>query len=650
MKKTESVWPLIEPHLTKVERPSRYINHEYNAYSGSPRQTNDHSCHTDNHLSHTRDSLCHSRAGGNPSEHSRYRAAFLYPDTYEIGQSNAAIAILYQLVNTHEGCSAERVFLPWLDMIDVMRKHDIPLFALESATPVAGFDMFGITLPHTLAATNILEAIDLAGIPIKSCDRTLEHPLVVGGGPEAFNPEPLSSFFDAFMIGEGEEVLLEFVDTHRRCLDQRMSKAELLLELSKIEGVYIPSLYKLDHNALRPKDESIPTRINKRVIKDFDKLPPVTDPIVPFAEVAHDRLTIELLRGCTRGCRFCQAGMIYRPVRERSADMIIDSVARGLACTGFDEVSLVSLSSTDHSQIEQILKRLHRMLSGTGVGISLPSQRLDAFGIDMARLVAGEKKTGLTFAPEAGTQRLRDIINKNVTEKNLIDAVEQAYAAGWRRCKLYFMIGLPGETDEDIIGIAELANRAYAAAKDSVPDGQRGNVRMTVSVAVFVPKSHTPFQWGGQIAREEIDRRITVLRNAKMHKGIDLSWHDPATSRIEAAISRAGREASTLIEEVWRQGAKFDAWSERFNELLWENAADAVGLDISAMAERNYSIEEPLPWDHISCGVSKKFLAKEYDRSLAIETSTDCSFDRCIACGVCTDLDVDIKLGGESRA
>jgi radical SAM superfamily enzyme YgiQ (UPF0313 family) len=342
--------------------------------------------------------------------------------------------------------------------------------------------------------------------------------------------------------------------------------------------------------------------------------------------------------------------MTYRPVRERRADSIVDAVARGLANTGYDEVSLTSLSTTDHSQIEQVLRRLNRMLSGTGIGVSLPSQRLDAFGVAMARLVAGEKKGGLTFAPEAGTQRLRDIINKNVTEDDLLQAVEQAYSAGWYRCKLYFMIGLPGETDDDIRGIAALTNRAYAVAKDTVDQDRRGNVRMSISVAIFVPKPHTPFQWGGQISRDEAERRIALLRSSGLHKGVRMHWHDPATSRIEAALSRSGREASALVEQAWLQGACFDAWSERFDEARWEAAAAACELDISELAARDFALDETLPWSHIDSGVSKDFLACELERAHEGVTSADCSFETCVACGVCPDLGVEIRLDGERHA
>ncbi|HBT94986.1 MAG TPA: TIGR03960 family B12-binding radical SAM protein, partial [Coriobacteriia bacterium] len=571
-----------------------------------------------------------------------------------VGMSHLGSRILYDILNNRADAYCERAYMPWGDMREAMERENVPLFSLETKTPLSEFGIVGFSLTQEMCYTSVLAMLALSNIELWSEKRD-SGPFILAGGPCTSNLEPVAPFFDLAVLGDGEDVIGEIADAFIEWKQSGEERAAFLRRACRIPGVYAPGFYRpvysVDGAFLGMEAEPFaPEKIRKRAIASLENAPFPEKPLVPGLSIVHDRAVLELFRGCTRGCRFCQAGMIYRPVRERSADTIVDTVARGLACTGFDEVSLVSLSSTDHSQIEPILKRLNHMLSGTGVGISLPSQRLDAFGVDMALLVAGEKKTGLTFAPEAGTQRLRDIINKNVTEENLIDAVEQAYAAGWRRCKLYFMIGLPGETDEDVIGIAKLANRAYNAAKDSVPDAQRGNVRMTASVAVFVPKPHTPFQWSGQINRNEVQRRIDLLRSSGLHKGVDLSWHDPATSRLEAALSRTGREGAPLIEAAWRAGALFDAWSERFDESLWEQAAAEVGLDIASMAERDYALDDPLPWDHIGSGITKRFLAKEYAMSQTGESTGDCSFDKCLACGVCTDLDVGIALSGESRA
>jgi radical SAM superfamily enzyme YgiQ (UPF0313 family) len=598
----ETLWPLVEPLLLRVEKPSRYIDHEYNACRGNDQAS--------------------------------YHAIYLYPDAYEIGQSNQAIGILYAISNGIEGVCAERAYLPWVDMIALMREQNIPLFSMESCRPVRSCDLFGITMPHELAATNILEALDLAGIPLHASERGEGDPIVLGGGPCAFNPEPFAPFFDAILIGEGEEAIVELIELHKRLKAAGTPRARIVEALSAIPGVYVPALG-------REKE------ITKRVVNDFDAIPAITQQLVPYTEVAHDRLTVEILRGCTRGCRFCQAGMIYRPVRERSANNVVNAVIEGLGCTGYDEVSLTSLSTTDHSQIGQILRRLNLALAGSGVGVSIPSQRMDAFGVEMARLVAGEKKSGLTFAPEAGSQRLRDVINKNVSEENILSATAQAFEAGWRRCKLYFMIGLPTETDEDIVAIATLANRIYATAKDAVPQEQRGNVRLSISVALFVPKAATPFQWCGQITREEATRRVRLLRDSRMHKGIDLHWHDPATSMLEAVLARGGRDIAPLIEAAWQEGARFDAWTEQFQLDNWLRAADTCGIDLQQYASRDLALDAPLPWDHICSGVEQEYFAYEYEQAHSAATTGDCSFGPCTSCGVCTTLGTEVRLGGE---
>lgn len=620
MRASDSLWSRVEPLIARSERPSRYIDHEY---------------------------------GVSLDSDAPYRVVLVYPDTYELGQANQGLAILYHILNELEGVAAQRSYVPWQDLAHELRAQSIPLFSLEGCEPLGSFDLVGITLPHELACTNVLEVLDLAHIPLHSEERTLNHPLVIGGGPCAYNPEPVAPFFDAIVIGEGEDVICEVVDVHRRLRDAGTSRAAVLRALADIEGVYVPSLYapKSDcFETMVPVTSGVPPIVLKRVVQDFDATAIALEPIMPFTEVVHDRFAVEILRGCTRGCRFCQAGMIYRPVRERSADSIVSATTTGLACTGYDEASLTSLSTTDHSQIEEILRRLNRALDDTGISISIPSQRLDAFGVDMAHLVAGGgKKGGLTFAPEAGTQRMRDIINKNVTEEDLLYAVAYAYKAGWRRCKLYFMIGLPEETDEDVIGIAHLATKAYNVAKDAVPDSQRGNVRMGISVAVFVPKSHTPFQWDGQIPPSEVDRRIELLRTSHLHRGIDFSYHDASTSYVEAALSRGSRAMAPVIERAWRNGSVFDAWTEHFSLDRWMEAARSVAFDITTAATRTVGPDEPLPWDHISCGVSKAFLLAERKRASQGVTTPDCSFTTCSACGVCPTLDVGVVLGGDSR-
>ncbi len=604
--------------LTTCERPSRYLDHEYNA-------------------------ICKDETEYN------FHVAMIYPDVYEIGQPNQAVAILYDIMNGMDNVFCERAYLPWVDMIQGMRAEGLPLVSLETFTPLASFDLLGITLPHEMAYTNVLEILDLSAIPLRAQARGEDDPLVIGGGPCVYNPEQISPFFDALVIGEGEEVMVEIVELLQHLNAQGVSRHDTLLSLAAIDGVYVPSLYDVVQGRAVPHHPDIPAIIHKRVLKDFDATPINIEPIVPYEELVHDRFNVEVLRGCCRGCRFCQAGMTYRPVRERSADAIVSAAIQGLRCTGYDEVSLTSLSTTDHSQIESILRRLNHAFEDQGISISVPSQRLDRFGVEMARLVAGSKKGGLTLAPEAGTQRLRDRINKNVTEDELMDAITHAFEAGWRHAKLYFMIGLPGETDEDIIGIAKLANAAYAKAKACVPETERGNVRLGISCAVFVPKPATPFQWCGQISREEVKRRITLLLASHVHRAIDVRWHDSETSLIEAAMSRGGREMADVIEEAWRRGALFDAWTEHFDFARWLAASATVGVDLEATAQRQLQLDEPLPWDHISCGVHKEYLIREYERAEREKTTPDCSFAACTGCGICADLNVNTVLAGEKR-
>jgi radical SAM family uncharacterized protein len=613
------LWERVEPLLAHIERPARYIDSEF---------------------------------GARRKPDAAYRAALLYPDTYELGMANQAIAILYDLLNSMEDVAAERVFVPARDMGAAMRGAGVPLFTLETVTPVRDFDLFGITLPYELTCTNVLEALDLAGIPLRASDRGDTDPIVAGGGPCAFDPEPLADFFDVFLVGEGEEAIGELVAAHRAAKAHGSDRAATLERLGGVPGVYVPSLYEpaTATAAAQPlPGVSAPATVVKRVVPDLGAFRAPACPVVPFMDVVHDRANIEVLRGCTRGCRFCQAGMVYRPVRERTADAIVRDALAQLSCTGQEELSLTSLSTTDHSAIEEVLRRLSNALAGRAVTIGLPSLRVDHFGVAMARLVGEGARGGLTFAPEAGTQRLRDVINKNVTEDDLLTTVRTAFDAGWRRLKLYFMIGLPTETDEDVRGIGRLVNKVLAVARDSTPPAQRGGMRIAVSVSTFVPKAHTPFQWEGQLTLEEVKDRQQVLRESMPRKGIELHWHDPEVSFVEGALARGGRELAPVIEHVWRSGGGFDAWTETFSLARWKDAFEACGVDAVALASSPRDVTSPQPWDHISAGVSRAYLLKERSRAFDGVVTPDCSFDDCTACGVCTSLGVDIVLAGDHR-
>ena len=618
---TDSLWGQVERLLPGVERPARYIDAEWGAI---------------------RKPECD------------YRAVLLYPDTYEVGMANQALTILYERLNSIDGVAAERAFVPWVDMADAMRAAGVPLWGLESFEPVRTADMFGITLPYELTHSNILEALDLAGIPLRATERTNEHPLVIGGGPATFNPEPIAPFFDALLIGEGEEAVTEIVAAHRQARDAGSTREGILRALAQVLGVYVPSLYETSQGAggrivVTEAGEGVSATVEKRVVPDIGTYPTPECPVVPFMDVVHDRATTEVLRGCTRGCRFCQAGMIYRPVRERTADDVVRDALASLRCTGHNEISLSSLSTTDHSQIEEILRRLANRLDGTATTVSLPSLRADALSVDMARIVARGRSRGLTLAPEAGSQRLRDVINKNVTEEDLISTVEHASDAGWHRVKLYFMIGLPTETDDDIREIGSLVGKVVAAMRERVSPDRRGSVRVSVSVATLVPKSHTPFQWEPQLPLAEVERKQVVLRESMPRKGVELSWHDSDVSFLEGLFARGGRELADVIENAWHSGARFDAWGERFDLGRWRDAFAAAGIDPDERAAQCLQPGEQLPWSHISCGVSEKYLLDERDKATAAETTPDCSFEACTGCDACQDLDVDIVLGGECR-
>lgn len=612
----------LEPLLEQVEKPSRYLNHEWGA--------------------------CHKPDAA-------YHVCLIYPDVYEVGLPNQGIAILYAALNKVEGIACERSYVPWVDMADAMRTHKVPLLSLEGAAPVSSFDIVGIHIPHEMACTNYLEALDLAGIPLLAADRDEDDPIVIGGGPSVYNPEPFCEFFDALLIGEGEEHIVEVCEEHRRLRDAGATRAQILEALSRIPGTYVPSYYKVSfdesctvHGYTTPKTgRDVPAVVNKRVVEHFGDTDPLTQTIVPFAQLVHDRLSIEVLRGCARGCRFCQAGITYRPVRERTPDQVVSAVMRGLERTGYDEVSLTSLSTTDHSCCGSILTRLNRRLEDTGISVSIPSQRLDSFGVDMALEVAGEKKGGLTFAPEAGSQRLRDVINKNVTEDDLDRAARAAFAAGWRRMKLYFMMGLPTETDEDIVAIARLADHVVALGQEIVPKSQRGSVSVSISVSVFIPKAHTPFQWCGQLPDDEVRRRQQLLIHSVTSRQVRVHYHDASTSLIEAVLSRGGRDLMPVILGAWQRGARFDAWTEQFDLKRWEDAAEEAGIDLRAVAQETFDVDDHLPWEHVSPGVTPGFLKREWRRALEGVTTSDCTRTSCTGCGICPTLGVENELVGE---
>lgn len=612
------LWDRVDALLASVERPSRYIDGEWGAASRPD---------------------------------AAYRVALMYPDTYEVGMANQALQVLSARLLTSDGIGVERVFLPWTDMAAAMRAEDVPLFTLESCMPVSECDLFGITLPYELSCTNVLEALDLAGIPLRAADRDGSHPLVVGGGPCSHNPEPYAPFFDAILVGDGEEAVLEIADAHVRARERGATRAETLRELAGIEGVYVPALYSPDASGAMVASGGAPARVRRRVVRDLDDYPVPTCPVVPYADVVHDRVTVEVLRGCSRGCRFCQAGMVCRPVRERSADTIVRDAIAALKCTGYEEVSLTSLSTADHSQLEDVLRRMSRRLEGSAIAVSVPSLRVDSFTLSLARLLGDGRKSGLTFAPEAGSQRLRDVINKNVTEDELLATVRAAFGAGWRRLKLYFMLGLPTETDADVAAIGELVERVLATAREVTPGPERSAVRIGVSVSTFVPKAHTPFQWEGQALQDVVRHRQAVLRASMPHKGVELSWHDAEVSFLEAVLARGGRRVADAIEVAWRRGAVFDAWTECFSLRRWLEAFAEVGLDPAAVASDEFAEDAHLPWSHIDSGLAERFLRTERARAMRGETTADCTFGDCTGCGVCGALDVDIVLaGGERRA
>ncbi len=593
------------------------------------------------------------------------RWALMYPDAYEVGVPNQGVQILYEVLNEQQGMLAERTYAVWPDLEALMREHNLPQFTVDAHRPVGAFDFLGVSFATELGYTNLLNALDLAGIPIDAVERNQTHPIVVAGGHAAFNPEPIADFIDVAVLGDGEQAVLEISAIVRafKAEGSPGGRQELLFRLAQTGGVYVPQFYDVDYlddgriQRVVPNRAGVPWRVSKHTVMDLDAWPYPKTPIVPLAESIHERASVEIFRGCTRGCRFCQAGMITRPVRERSITGIGEMVEQSLQATGFEEVGLLSLSSADHSEIAGVAKGLADRYEGTNTSLSLPSTRVDAFNIDLANeLTRNGRRSGLTFAPEGGSERIRKVINKMVTEDDLIRTVSAAYGAGWRQVKLYFMCGLPTETDDDVLQIARLAREVIKTGREVA--GRR-DIRCTVSIGGFVPKPHTPFQWAAQLDHETTDARLAKLREAirgdrEVGKAIGFRYHDGKPGIVEGLLSRGDRRVGKVIRAVWADGGRFDGWSEYFSYERWMRCADEafadepVDVDWYTVREREFS--EVLPWDHLDSGLDKDWLWEDWQDSLTGVEVEDCRWTPCFDCGVCPQMGTDIEIGPTGKA
>ena len=628
----ESLFERLEPLLPTVQKPIQYVGGELNS---TPKEW----------------------------DQASVRWALMYPDAYEVGLPNQGVQILYEILNERDWILAERTYSVLADMEQVMRDRDIPQFTVDAHRPVAAFDVLGVSFATELGYTNLLTALDLAGIPLRAADRDDSHPIVLAGGHAAFNPEPIADFLDAAVLGDGEEVSLAISEVIWEWKDEGSPDGRdgLLRRLAVSGGVYVPKFYDVAYlpdgriQRVAPNRPGIPWRVSKHTLMDLDSWPYPKKPLVPLAETVHERYSVEIFRGCTRGCRFCQAGMITRPVRERSVTTIGDMVQGGVEKSGFEEVGLLSLSSADHSEIGDVAKGLADRYEGSNVSLSLPSTRVDAFNITLANeLSRNGRRSGLTFAPEGGSERLRKVINKMVTEEDLIRTVATAYSNGWRQVKLYFMCGLPTETDDDVLQIAELAKRVIETGREV--SGRR-DIRCTVSIGGFIPKPHTPFQWAPQLDHDTTDERLAKLRDAlrsdkRYGRAIGFRYHDGKPGVVEGLLSRGDRRVGRIIEAVWRDGGRFDGWSEHFSYDRWAKCADQVladtpvDLDWYTVRERDYA--EVLPWDHLDSGLDRDWLWEDWQDSInpdgAIEVD-DCRWTPCFDCGVCPQMDTEIQIG-----
>lgn len=599
--------------LMKVEKPARYIGHEFNSVVKDRGQVD-------------------------------VRFAMCFPDVYEIGMSHLGIQILYDMFNSMEGVWCERVYSPWLDLDKIMREEKIPLFGLESQDPIKEFDFLGITIQYEMCYTNILQVLDLAQIPLLAKDRTEEDPIVIGGGPCTYNPEPIADFFDIFYIGEGETQYDALINLYRQCRDQKASRREFLHQAAKLPGLYVPMFYEVTYKedgtiaSFEPTEADIPKTIRKEIVMEVSDTYYPMKPVVPYIKVTQDRVVLEIQRGCIRGCRFCQAGQLYRPVRERDVEVLKQYALEMLKNTGHEEISLSSLSSSDYSRLPELVDFLIDECAKRHINISLPSLRIDAFSLDVMSKVQDIKKSSLTFAPEAGSQRLRNVINKGLTEEAILNGSRLAFEGGWTRVKLYFMLGLPTETEADIRGIAELSNKIAATFFDTVPKEKRvnGRVQIVASTSFFVPKPFTPFQWAPQCTKEEFIEKAyqtrTAISEQLNQKSIKYNWHEADASVMECVLARGDRRLCRVILKMYQSGHFYDAWSEYYDNDAWLNTMKECGLDVWFYAHRERSLDEILPWDFIDCGVTKEFLAREWKKAQGEIVSENCR-QKCQGCG-----------------